>query len=68
MNKMAYNHPRGTDINGVHVGSITPELNAMSGYVLITDQAVSDTKSIQTKLWASARSQSTRKLLLLSVL
>lgn len=38
------------DIHDVHVWNITPELNAMSGHVLIADQAVSDAKSIQTNL------------------
>ena len=38
------------DVHDVHVWSITPELNAMSGHVLIADQAVSDAKSIQTNL------------------
>ncbi len=38
------------DIHDVHVWSITPELNAMSGHILIADQAVSDAKSIQTDL------------------
>jgi cobalt-zinc-cadmium efflux system protein len=35
------------DIHDVHVWSITPEIHAMSGHVLIADQAVSDAASIQ---------------------
>ena len=35
------------DVHDVHVWSITPEIHAMSGHVLIADQAVSQAASIQ---------------------
>jgi cobalt-zinc-cadmium efflux system protein len=35
------------DVHDIHVWSITPEIHAMSGHILIADQAVSDSASIQ---------------------
>jgi len=35
------------DVHDVHVWSITPEIHAMSGHILIADQAVSQAASIQ---------------------
>ena len=38
------------DVHDVHVWSITPEIHAMSGHVLIDDQAVSQAVAIQKKM------------------
>jgi cobalt-zinc-cadmium efflux system protein len=38
------------DVHDVHVWSITPEIHAMSGHVLIADQAVSDAVTIQKSM------------------